>query len=302
MRWGQLERMSQFQGDYMKLLVDAFFRCIYLFNFRMRADSSIRIILSVLTFGWILGEPSFVCANAEITVSGMINAFQAGSFELIKYVVVGLVMLLVGKILSLFGNKIGDTVEGLLIAIKERPAILKGTGLMAYQLTAETGELERKPVEYFVTPFPTQPTYKNGSLQATRYEFENVILMHWGKRARFKATLYGLVEGKQIWKAKVIGSGTHVGRTDGTLGDFYFQCECATDQNFSSGNKGRQPRAVWAVAYVLRNFPSDAGYHFEGHWLLRSANNNSQARFGTINLKSGSRVTIGRLLRMVLWD
>jgi hypothetical protein len=249
---------------------------------------------------WILVEPSLAHANDEVTLQGMINAFHSGFLELIKYLVVALVMLLMGKILSFFWHGLGDILEELLIAIKEKPAILKGTGEMAYQLTAAIGEIDDKPINHYTTPFPKLPTYKDGQPQAVKYELENVILMHWGKRARFKATLYGLIEDGQKWKAKITGSGTYVGDTNGTRGDFYLQCEGVTNRAFGSINS--QPREVWAVTYVLRSFSSFQGYHFEGHWILRSADNYNQARFGTLVLKSDTQPTILKLFKMVLWD
>jgi len=258
------------------------------------------IAIVVLLPGWYPAETNLALANDEVTVEGMITAFHYGFFELIKYLVVGLAMLLAGKLLSFFWHGLGDVFEELLIAIKEKPAILKGTGEMAYQLRAASGEIDDKAVNYYTTPFPKPPIYKDGQLQATKYEFENVILMHWGKRARFKATLYGLTEGEKKWKAKVIGSGTYVGDTKGTHGDFYLQCEGTTDRDF--GSKVCQPRQVWAVTYVLRSFPSLGSYHFEGHWLLRSADNYNQVRFGTLILKSDTQPTIWKLLKMVLWD
>jgi hypothetical protein len=155
---------------------------------------------------WILIQSSLALANDEVTVEGIMNASHYGIFELIKYLMVGLAMLMAGKILSFFWHGLGDIFEELLIAIKEKPAFLQGTGVMAYQLTAASGEIDDKSVNCYTTPFPNSPTYRDGQPQATKYEYKNVILMHWGKRTRFKGTLYGLIEDEPKWRAKVMGA------------------------------------------------------------------------------------------------
>lgn len=258
-----------------------------------------------LTF-WFLAlcitGPAFVFADEKSNWGKWLEAIQGGPWSLFSFLLGGAFLLIFDKTMEFFRESLGEKIQDLLILLKKGYAVLRGTGEMTYQLTA-TDRTRENVLGTIATAFPSPPTYSNGQLQATTYALEHVILMRWGRKAKFKGTIYGNTDTSSAWKAKMVGSGTYVGGGEGALmGTFYLQCECINDPKFNNPDRVAIEHDKWAVTYVFSSVPAGGPYQYKGHWLLCSRDNDYATRFGTITLHSDTSPALWNLIKMIVWD
>lgn len=259
-----------------------------------------RIGLAILLLGVCFFPPLLLASDGSNGGGTFWEAVKGGPLSLVTFILGAVIVLILDKTVDFFREPIGEKIQDLLIVMKQGAAVLEGDGEMAYQLTA-TERTSNNALGTTTTQFSSTPTYSNGKPQATTYTLKDVVLMRWGRKAKFKGTIYGNAGTQSVWRANMTGSGTYVAMDHGPYtGTFYLQCECTNDPSFNNSQRLATADEKWAVTYVFTSVPAGGPYHFEGHWLLRSRDNNYAARFGTLTLRSANQPTRWQLIKMII--